>query len=240
MARSSTPASARWPPPGADWLGGRRRSTALDAGIGRLGSTSERDAARLPLAGLALACVAGGIACGPVRGDDLVAPLTAAAPALGVWSAARRARAAGGGRAAAVEFSVLSYNTHGLPGWIAGDAPERRFPSIGALVRALRRGAPAGGLRHHLELARRGAGPRRGARQPEPLPRLARSACVALRGLGAHASRRALPARLARRPREPRLRRLLRLARAAPTTASRRRASSTRACCSAASSRCTS
>src|SRR5262249_34550650 len=34
----------------------------------------------------------------------------------------------------AVEFTVLSYNTHGLPGWIAGDAPERRFPLIGALA----------------------------------------------------------------------------------------------------------
>ncbi len=36
----------------------------------------------------------------------------------------------------AVDFSVLSYNTHGLPGWVADDAPERRFPRIGALARA--------------------------------------------------------------------------------------------------------
>ena len=36
----------------------------------------------------------------------------------------------------AVEFSVLSYNTHGLPAWVAGDDPERRFPKIGALARA--------------------------------------------------------------------------------------------------------
>jgi len=30
----------------------------------------------------------------------------------------------------AEEFSVLSYNTHGLPSWIAGDDPEARFPEI--------------------------------------------------------------------------------------------------------------
>jgi endonuclease/exonuclease/phosphatase family metal-dependent hydrolase len=38
--------------------------------------------------------------------------------------------------AAAGELSILSYNTHGLPGWIAGDAPEARFPRIGALINA--------------------------------------------------------------------------------------------------------
>jgi len=31
---------------------------------------------------------------------------------------------------------VLSYNTHGLPSWIAGDDPEFRFPRIGALSNA--------------------------------------------------------------------------------------------------------
>jgi endonuclease/exonuclease/phosphatase family metal-dependent hydrolase len=36
----------------------------------------------------------------------------------------------------AVEFSVLSYNTHGLPSYAAGDAPELRFPLIGALARS--------------------------------------------------------------------------------------------------------
>jgi len=40
----------------------------------------------------------------------------------------------GAGAAWGAEFSVLSYNTHGLPGWVAGDDPERRFPRIGALV----------------------------------------------------------------------------------------------------------
>jgi len=44
------------------------------------------------------------------------------------------ARSAPGAEAAASEFSVLSYNTHGLPRWVAGDAPQRRFPRIGALV----------------------------------------------------------------------------------------------------------
>lgn len=32
------------------------------------------------------------------------------------------------------EISVLSYNTHGLPSWIAGDDPEARFPRIGELA----------------------------------------------------------------------------------------------------------
>ncbi len=31
-----------------------------------------------------------------------------------------------------VEIRVLSYNTHGLAAWIAGDDPEARFPRIGA------------------------------------------------------------------------------------------------------------
>ncbi|MGI9432080.1 MAG: endonuclease/exonuclease/phosphatase family protein, partial [Myxococcota bacterium] len=36
----------------------------------------------------------------------------------------------------AEELSVLSYNTHGLPSWIAGDDPEARFPRIGELANA--------------------------------------------------------------------------------------------------------
>lgn len=32
-------------------------------------------------------------------------------------------------------MTVLSYNTRGLPGWVAGDAPEERSPRIGALLR---------------------------------------------------------------------------------------------------------
>lgn len=35
---------------------------------------------------------------------------------------------------AAVELSVLTYNTHGLPAWIARDDPARRFPRIAHLV----------------------------------------------------------------------------------------------------------
>lgn len=33
-----------------------------------------------------------------------------------------------------VEISVLSYNTHGLASWVAGDDPESRFPRIGELA----------------------------------------------------------------------------------------------------------
>lgn len=58
---------------------------------------------------------------------------------------------------AAVEFSVLSYNTHGLPAWIAGDAPERRFPKIGALVRAYDVALLQEDFAHH-PLLREGAG----------------------------------------------------------------------------------
>ena len=36
----------------------------------------------------------------------------------------------------AVGLSVLSYNTHGLPGWIAWDEPERRFPEIARRLQA--------------------------------------------------------------------------------------------------------
>ncbi len=38
---------------------------------------------------------------------------------------------AGGADDGPATLSVLTYNTHGLPGWIAGDAPERRIPAIG-------------------------------------------------------------------------------------------------------------
>lgn len=40
------------------------------------------------------------------------------------------------GAGAAVELEVLSYNVHGLPGWIAGDAPTRRMPRIGERMNA--------------------------------------------------------------------------------------------------------
>jgi endonuclease/exonuclease/phosphatase family metal-dependent hydrolase len=34
------------------------------------------------------------------------------------------------------EFSILSYNTHGLPAWIARDKPKIRFPIIGQKINA--------------------------------------------------------------------------------------------------------
>ena len=52
----------------------------------------------------------------------------------------------------AVEFSVLSYNTHGLPAWVAGDAPEQRFPKIGSLVRAYDVSLLQEDFAHHLRL----------------------------------------------------------------------------------------
>jgi endonuclease/exonuclease/phosphatase family metal-dependent hydrolase len=59
--------------------------------------------------------------------------------------------------ARAVEFSVLSYNTHGLPAWVARDAPEQRFPKIGALVRAYDVALLQEDFAHH-PLLREGAG----------------------------------------------------------------------------------
>jgi endonuclease/exonuclease/phosphatase family metal-dependent hydrolase len=53
--------------------------------------------------------------------------LLASAAALALAAPAR-------GGPDAVEFSVVSYNTHGLPSYAAGDAPELRFPRIGALA----------------------------------------------------------------------------------------------------------
>tara|TARA_B100000315_G_scaffold110637_1_gene101513 strand:+ start:1965 stop:2885 length:921 start_codon:yes stop_codon:yes gene_type:complete len=49
------------------------------------------------------------------------------AAALAIFSALLTATLA----AAADDFDLLVYNTHGLPGWIAGDDPEARFPVIG-------------------------------------------------------------------------------------------------------------
>jgi endonuclease/exonuclease/phosphatase family metal-dependent hydrolase len=45
------------------------------------------------------------------------------------------AAAAAAGEEEGAEVTVLSYNTRGLPAWVAGDAPEQRFPRIGALLR---------------------------------------------------------------------------------------------------------
>ncbi len=56
---------------------------------------------------------------------------TYVAAAVGILSFVFFSRSAA---AEAVYFSVLSYNTHGLPAWIARDQPEERFPQIGKLA----------------------------------------------------------------------------------------------------------
>jgi len=61
--------------------------------------------------------------------------------------------------AASDEFTVLSYNTHGLPAWIAGDDPATRFPIIGDKSNAYDVALLQEDFAHHSAL-------RRGARQP--------------------------------------------------------------------------
>jgi hypothetical protein len=61
--------------------------------------------------------------------------------------------------AAGDEFTVLSYNTHGLPAWIAGDDPARRFPIIGEKSNAYHVTLIQEDFAHHVALGR-------GARQP--------------------------------------------------------------------------
>ena len=61
--------------------------------------------------------------------------LRAEALALAVGAALLLGRAPrSGADPASVDFRVLTYNTHGLPAWIAGDDPARRFPAIARLV----------------------------------------------------------------------------------------------------------
>ena len=59
--------------------------------------------------------------------------LTAGAPASAVEIAAS---ADGAAARPPVEISVLTYNTHGLPAWIAGDDPAARYPKILAKAEA--------------------------------------------------------------------------------------------------------
>jgi len=61
--------------------------------------------------------------------------------------------------AAGDEFTVLSYNTHGLPAWVAGDDPATRLPIIGEKSNAYHLALIQEDFAHHVAL-------RRGARQP--------------------------------------------------------------------------
>lgn len=71
-----------------------------------------------------------------------------------------------------VVFSVLSYNAHGLPGWIARDDPEARFPKIGRLANHYDVALIQEDFAHHERLIQaaehplveRGNGPRAGCR----------------------------------------------------------------------------
>ena len=61
--------------------------------------------------------------------------------------------------AAGDEFTVLSYNTHGLITWVAGDDPAKRFPIIGDKTNAYDVALLQEDFSHHAAL-------RQGARQP--------------------------------------------------------------------------
>ena len=61
--------------------------------------------------------------------------------------------------AASDEFTVLSYNTHGLSSWVAGDDPATRFPIIGDKTNAYDVALLQEDFSHHAAL-------RQGARQP--------------------------------------------------------------------------
>jgi exonuclease III len=61
---------------------------------------------------------------------------SAAALALAACLAAEPSRGDPAPASGAVELRVVTYNTHGLPAWIARDDPERRFPVIGRLLDA--------------------------------------------------------------------------------------------------------
>jgi hypothetical protein len=61
--------------------------------------------------------------------------------------------------AAGDEFTVLSYNTHGLIAWVAGDDPATRLPIIGVKSNAYDVALLQEDFSHHAAL-------RRGARQP--------------------------------------------------------------------------
>lgn len=85
-----------------------------------------RDAAGAARARAAAGALARGAAAARAWG-----PVGALALAAALSSSPLEATAA---EPASVELRVLTYNTHGLPGWIAGDDPVRRFPQIARLV----------------------------------------------------------------------------------------------------------
>lgn len=68
---------------------------------------------------------------GPTRSLRRLPP-TLAALALALLLAGAPASGADAGAPQAQELRLLTYNTHGLPAWVAGDEPERRLPLIGA------------------------------------------------------------------------------------------------------------
>ena len=74
-------------------------------------AAAARGSRRARSAGAAALAFAACFAAGPLRADPAPAP-------------------------GAVELRVVTYNTHGLPAWIARDDPERRFPVIGKLLDA--------------------------------------------------------------------------------------------------------
>lgn len=73
-----------------------------------------------------------------------------------VATTAALAFAGGAAAGPSVELRVLSYNTHGLAGWIAGDDPEGRFPLIAERVNRYDVALLQEDWSHH-ELLRRGA-----------------------------------------------------------------------------------
>jgi hypothetical protein len=87
---------------------------------------------------------------------------------LAVLATALAALASGERSPEPTEFVILSYNTHGLAGWIAGDDPEERFPRIGALANRYHVALIQEDFAHHSALRRssthgivvRGNGPR--------------------------------------------------------------------------------
>jgi endonuclease/exonuclease/phosphatase family metal-dependent hydrolase len=69
-------------------------------------------------------------------GGSTVARVRAAAAAIAVAGALCGGPERSAAEPASVELRVLTYNTHGLPAWIAGDDPGWRFPQIAQRVQA--------------------------------------------------------------------------------------------------------